>query len=295
MGIRGSYLTYFMQKKNKKEIIAELLVSGTFSPEQIALKAGTSVEYVTKTKSILKKAGRLPNPIDTRPSSEASVPPAVEHTLDQVAEKMRTRNVDSRNVDIQTLSSESRKMLYFQFVSGFHPTAIIATTGLPSEIVESEYKTFLRLKGQDLSHMQRNLFNIMVEQDFKDESLEELKKGQMSLGGLLRLIVSFSVFQFRNGVQQSVDNRFLPLPDGWKRMICSRCGIPIEGLVIKPTELLGQGFENFLTAYPGYSRKCGCYTSLQDLAEYLGTIKRDKEDAEKLQRALNSTENSDST
>lgn len=108
MGIRGSYLTYYMQKKSKKEIIAELLLSGTFSPEQIALKADTSVEYVTKTKSILKKGGRLPSPIDARPSSEASVPSAVEDTLDQVAEKMRTRNVDSRNVDIHTLSGQIR-------------------------------------------------------------------------------------------------------------------------------------------------------------------------------------------
>lgn len=295
MRIHVSYLTYHMQKKSKKEIIAELLISGTFSPEQIALKAGTSVEYVTKTKSILKKAGRLPNPIDTRPPSEVSVPPAVEHTLDQVAEKMRTRHVDLRNVDIHTLSVESRKQLYFQFASGFPPTAIIATNGLPSEIVETEYKTFLRLKGQDLSQMQRNLCGMMVIQGFKDESLEELKRGQMSPDGLLRLILLFSFFQFRNGVRKSVDNRYVSLPEGWKRMICSRCGVPIEGLVIKPTELLGKAFENFLTAYPEYSRECKCYTSLGELAEYIGAIKREKEEAERIQRALNSPESSSST
>ena len=121
----------------------------------------------------------------------------------------------------------------------------------------------------------------MVSQDFKDERLDELKTGQMSSDGLVSLIVSFSFFQAKRGVQLSVDNRFLPLPEGWKWMICSRCGVPIEGLIIKPTELLGKAFQNFLTASPEYSRKCSCFASLLELAKYIVTIKREKEDAEK--------------
>ena len=234
----------------------------------------------------------MPKPADARPSSEALVPASVEHTLDRMEENMNKRNLDSNNVDINTLTTESRKKLYLQFGSGFPPTAIIATNGLPSQIVETEYKTFLRLKGQDISELQRKLFNLMVSLDFKDERLEALKKGEMSSDDLLRLIRSFSLFYLKLGVQQSVENRFVPLPEGWKRMICSRCGVPLEGLIIKPTELLGKAFENFLTASPEYSRRCSCYGSIQELAEYVVTIKLEKENAERIQRALNSTEDS---
>lgn len=268
---------------------------GNLTQEQIALQNNTSVGYVTKTKSGLIKECKLPRLAGARQSAKGPVPAPVEYALDKMQEKILTRNVDANKTSLNSLSEENRKFLYFMFGAGNHPNVIIASTGLPSELVEIEYQRFLRFKDQDISKLQQALCGLMVSQNFQDKRLEELSKGQLSFDELFSLIGSFSLFRFKMGVQVSVDNRFMPLPEGWKRMICSRCGLPIEGVVIKPTELLGKAFQNILGDSPEYSRRCACDATLAGLAEYIIRIKLEKEDAERVQQAINSIQNSSSS
>lgn len=219
---------------------------------------------------------------DARQSSKGSVPPSARHIIDRMQEKMIRGNVDANNVNHSSLSEEKMKSLYLSFVSGFLPSAIIAATGLSSALVEIEYERFLRFKGRDISSFQQQLFLLMTSKGFIDQRLTELRKGELPINELVSLTEVFSKFQFEAGIKRSVEDRFSPLPEGWKRVLCLRCGLPVEGAIIKPTEEMGKAFEYLLTS-SRYARKCSCENTVNTLIGNLCQIenRRGKELAEK--------------
>jgi len=241
---------------------------GNLTQDQIALQANTKVAYVTKTKSVLIKEGKLPRLVDARQSRIVPLPPSV-YAMNPMQGEMMRRNVDSNTISPNHLSEENLKTLYLSLGSGLLPPTIIATTGMSPALVESEYGRFLRFKGLDITDLQRRLYSLMTSKGFTDSRLEGLKEGKMSCDDLFSLFESFSNFQSNAGLHLSVDNPSSVLPEGWKRIICIRCGLPFEGLIVKPTELIGKAFQNYFTASIQYCKRCSCDPTSDEFDKYI--------------------------
>jgi hypothetical protein len=281
-----------MQKRSKKEIIAELLMVGNLTQEQIAFQANTKVAYVTKTKSVLIKEGKLPRLVDARQSTKVLLPPSVYHAMNRIQGEMMRRNVDTNTINPNPLSEENVKTLYLALESGLPPPAIIASTGLSPALVESEYERFLRFKGLDIAGLQQRLYILMTSKGFTDSRLEVLKEGKMSCDDLFSLVESFSNFQSNAGLQLSVDNPSSVLPEGWKRIICIRCGLPFEGLIVKPTELIGKAFQNYFTRSIQYCKRCSCDPTSDKFDKYISVYLGEEEVAEKPRAPMSSDKSS---
>lgn len=166
------------ETKNKKERIWELVSSGMHQPNQIASIVGTSVEYVYKETSRLKKAKRggglvinssIMQQAKRKDDISIVVPGRESGNLEENNNYLaRLTNVTTINrdkgyfknyhngnnngnqyLDIPALKPEELKMMYTQFNAGKTPIGVIANLGYHPDTVEVEYHRFLRLRDRD--------------------------------------------------------------------------------------------------------------------------------------------------
>lgn len=297
--VRQVLPTYLMQKKNKKERIRELLMLGNLTHEQIAIQANTNVAYVTKTKSNLIKEGRLPRLINTRQATQVleprSVPSPVDYAVDQMQAIMVKKIMPPTNHP-GSLTEKQVGILYSLLNEGFEPAKIIENTGLPPALVEIEYERFQRLKGRDMVSFQRQLFPFIESKGFQDHRMPKLKIGELNAQELASILKAFSFFQLKFGTNFAVDNPYYPLPEGWRRILCKRCGHPIGGILIDCRSGFAKSLENLLTSSPTYSKHCMCDDQFRGFIQDLNQLPfmQLKESAENLQCAVELSDNSDS-
>ena len=136
-------LPYRMQKRSKQEQMADLLRSGNLTHEQIALQVNTKVAYVTKTKSILKKEGRL---IDAPQTAHVLVPRLTPSPVDYFAEQMHAmmmkRSVKTDANYPNSLTEKQVELLYTLLNGNTDPVAIIGTTVSHLQMSKSSTKGF---------------------------------------------------------------------------------------------------------------------------------------------------------
>lgn len=285
-----------MQKRSKKEQIADLLRSESLTDEQIALQVGTKASYVTKTKSILRKEGRLIKLPHTAQAMEPrSISPSVDYFTEQMQAIILKKTLKTGSNYPDSLTEKQVELLYTMLNGNTDPVAIIGTTGFSPAQVEIEFERFQRLKGRNMGEFQRQLLPFMESKGFRDPRLTKMKLGELSADELLNVINKFSLFQLKFGTNFAVDNPYYPLPEGWKRILCKKCGGPVAGVLIDSRSDFGKSIEGLLTASPTHSRHCMCDDQYPQFLRnaHLEDLKQVRLSAENIQYAIESSDNSE--
>jgi hypothetical protein len=274
------------ETKNKKERIWELVSSGMHQPSQIASKVGTSVEYVYKETSRLKKAKRGGGlVIDSSIMQQAKrkddisivVPGQNSGKLEENNNNLaRLTNITTikrdkgyfknyyngnnngnKYLDIPALNPEELKIMYTQFSDGRTPIEVIASFGYHPDTVEIEYQRFLRLRDRDPDALLKRFVDYC---HTSVKSTGELKLlidkyhtvGYLTNDEILQLLKS----KFMHELSQLTFDTEMALPEGTVRLECSRCKGPVRDVIIDANSDRGkkiiQHLKNVLCDNCGY-------------------------------------------
>jgi hypothetical protein len=162
--------------KTKKELIRELIQTHPEYPaEAIASWVGTTKENVWKEKSKMGSEGQLVRRTTTKLTAERKddtmllLPPTTNLGVESDSASKNAAHTRSlalktksgsghdgylRYLNISPLDTEGMKRLYQEFKNGTKPADIIAKYGYPPEVVEIEYRRFLRLTATDIQELQ---------------------------------------------------------------------------------------------------------------------------------------------
>ena len=250
------------ETKNKKERIWELVSSGMHQPNQIASIVGTSVEYVYKETSRLKKAKRggglvinssIMQQAKRKDDISIVVPGRESGNLEEnnnylarltnVTTIKRDRgyfknyhngnNNGNQYLDIPTLKQEELKMMYTQFSAGKTPIEVIASLGYHPDTVEIEYQRFLRLRDRDPDALLKRLVDYCHTSVKPTEELKLLIDRYHIMGYLTNdEILQLLNLKYMHELSRLTFDTGMALPEGTVRLECSRCKGPVRDVII---------------------------------------------------------------
>ena len=250
------------ETKNKKERIWELVSSGMHQPNQIASIVGTSVEYVYKETSRLKKAKRggglvinssIMQQAKRKDDISIVVPGRESGNLEEnnnylarltnvttiKRDKGYFKNYHNGNnngnqyLDIPTLKQEELKMMYTQFSAGKTPIEVIASLGYHPDTVEIEYQRFLRLRDRDPDALLKRLVDYCHTSVKPTEELKLLIDRYHTVGYLTNdEILQLLNLKYMHELSQLTFDTKMALPEGTVRLECSRCKGPVRDVII---------------------------------------------------------------
>jgi len=250
------------ETKNKKERIWELVSSGMHQPNQIASIVGTSVEYVYKETSRLKKAKRggglvinssIMQQAKRKDDISIVVPGRESGNLDEnnnylarltnvttiKRDKGYFKNYHNGNnngnqyLDIPALKQEELKMMYTQFSAGKTPIEVIASLGYHPDTVEIEYQRFLRLRDRDPDALLKRLVDYCHTSVKPTEELKLLIDRYHTVGYLTNdEILQLLNLKYMHELSQLTFDTEMALPEGTVRLECSRCKGPVRDVII---------------------------------------------------------------
>jgi len=250
------------ETKNKKERIWELVSSGMHQPNQIASMVGTSVEYVYKETSRLKKAKRggglvinssIMQQAKRKDDISIVVPGRESGNLEENNNYLaRLTNVTTikrdkgyfknylngnkngnQNLDIPALSPEDLKIMYTQFSDGKTPIEVIASFGYHPDTVEIEYQRFLRLRDRDPDALLKRFVDYCHTSVKPTGELKLLIDRYHTVGYLTNdEILELMKSKFMNELSQLTFNTGMALPEGTVRLECSRCKGPVRDIIV---------------------------------------------------------------
>lgn len=250
------------ETKNKKERIWELVSSGKHQPNQIASIVGTSVEYVYKETSRLKKAKRggglvinssIMQQAKRKDDISIVVPGRESGNLEDnnnylarltnettiKRDKGYFKNYRNGNnngnqyLDIPALKPEELKMMYTQFNAGKTPIEVIANLGYHPDTVEVEYDRFLRLRDRDPDALLKRLVDYCHTSVKPTGELKLLIDRYHTVGYLTNdEILQLLNMKYMHELSQLTFDTKMALPEGIVRIECSRCKGPVRDVII---------------------------------------------------------------
>ena len=250
------------ETKNKKERIWELVSSGMHQPNQIASIVGTSVEYVYKETSRLKKAKRggglvinssIMQQAKRKDDISIVVPGRESGNLEEnnnylarltnvttiKRDKGYFKNYHNGNnngneyLDIPALKPEELKMMYTQFSAGKTPIEVIASLGYHPDTVEIEYQRFLRLRDRDPDALLKRLVDYCHTSVKPTEELKLLIDRYHTVGYLTNdEILQLLNLKYMHELSRLTFDTKMALPEGTVRLECSRCKGPVRDVII---------------------------------------------------------------
>ena len=250
------------ETKNKKERIWELVSSGMHQPSQIASMVGTSLEYVYKETSRLKKAKRggglvinssIMQQAKRKDDISIVVPGRESGNLEEnnnylarltnvttiKRDKGYFKNYHNGNnngnqyLDIPALKQEELKMMYTQFSAGKTPIEVIASLGYHPDTVEIEYQRFLRLRDRDPDALLKRLVDYCHTSVKPTEELKLLIDRYHIMGYLTNdEILQLLNLKYMHELSQLTFDTKMALPEGTVRLECSRCKGPVRDVII---------------------------------------------------------------
>jgi hypothetical protein len=256
--------TYLSRKeqKNKRQRIWELVSDGKFAPNQIAEIVGTSVEYVWKETSKLRKAKADGGPVvsssiieQSKRTDEMSL---IIHGQEESNRNMAKLNsvipikidnghsrINNSNqyLDIPPISSEELKIMYSEFIAGKTPIEIISLHGYHPDIVEGEYHRFLRLRDRDVDALLKSIVK-----DCGTELRGELKLlverygtiGYLTNEEIRKLLELKFQLEYRTKLQLLTLDAEEALPEGIVRLICKICKDPFPDVIVDANSDFGK-------------------------------------------------------
>ena len=282
-----AYLTYLTILKptypppntgSKKQRIWALVSDGNYSPDEIASKVGTTIEYVWKETSRYKKA-RTGTGLVMSKTMELSKRKAETSiflqqsdlsqggTQDFSVSKSQAQIIPADNINLNSKSdrflnlpkmeSSDLKMLYNEFNAGKKPVDVIAKFGYHPEIVESEYGRFLRLSGIDIDAL---LKHIITDCGRIMEPSGELKRlvdkyheeGKFRNEDIYKLLSLKSEHEWQSSLIVSIRVPMEAYPDKIVPLKCSLCKKTIPGALINSKFELGTNILNHFANYQCY-------------------------------------------
>jgi hypothetical protein len=250
------------ETKNKKERIWELVSSGMHQPNQIASIVGTSVEYVYKETSRLKKAKRggglvinssIMQQAKRKDDLSIVVPGRESGNLEEnnnylarltnvttiKRDKGYFKNYHNGNnngnqyLDIPALKQKELKMMYTQFSAGKTPIEVIASLGYHPDTVEIEYQRFLRLRDRDPDGLLKRLVDYCHTSVKPTEELKLLIDRYHTVGYLTNdEILQLLNLKYMHELSQLTFDTKMALPEGTVRLECSRCKGPVRDVIV---------------------------------------------------------------
>ena len=250
------------ETKNKKERIWELVSSGMHQPSQIASMVGTSLEYVYKETSRLKKAKRggglvinssIMQQAKRKDDISIVVPGRESGNLEEnnnylarltnvttiKRDKGYFKNYHNGNnngneyLDIPALKPEELKMMYTQFYAGKTPIEVIASLGYHPDTVEVEHHRFLRLRDRDPDALLKRLVDYCHTSVKPTGELKLLIDRYHTVGYLTNdEILQLLNLKYMHELSQLTFDTKMALPEGTVRLECSRCKGPVRDVII---------------------------------------------------------------
>jgi hypothetical protein len=258
--------TYLQGKetKTKKQLIWELASEGKHPPTQIASMAGTSVEYVWKVTSILRRAKRDGSLVLNRSiiqqakrKDEMSIVIRGKEVgaqevnrniagLSNVTQIKRDyKNNGNQYLDVPAMSSDELKNMYSEFDAGKTPIEIISAYGYHPDCVEIEFHRFLRIRDQDVDIL---LKGIVEDCSRSAEPRGELKhlidryrtQGFLTNDEIRQLLELKFEHEYQTRLSMVTFDVDQPLPDGTVRLRCSLCKDPLPDVIVDATSYFGK-------------------------------------------------------
>ncbi|MBV9176078.1 MAG: hypothetical protein JO327_00480 [Nitrososphaeraceae archaeon] len=189
----------YLPQDTKRQYIRQLIQSNhnNYSDDDIARIAHTTKQYVWKEKSRMVSEGLLVShrrtlkitaerkdetttlvfsPAANSQGGRGAVP--LSPASFPVSSSKRTNarsNIDgyARHLNIPPVDSEGIKKLYTEFKNKKKPVDIIAEHGFPPEVVELEYKRFLKLHDIDIQRLQDHIANELLKYPLSEVELLE--------------------------------------------------------------------------------------------------------------------------
>ncbi len=194
-------------KKTKKQLILELLEEGKYTVEEMAAKADSTVPYVWKTKSELKKTGFNANLKSRAEQREESVGSLPQRTL--VSSKEDNKSPATTAEVHEHIEKDHLKVIYREFLAGKKPPQIVAEHGYPAEIVEAEYRTFLKYAQCDIYDLQKWLMAFFKVKESPEPRIMELSNKYSRQGYLgnadFKEIIELVYTARRNEIEEIID------------------------------------------------------------------------------------------
>jgi hypothetical protein len=252
------------ETKTKKQLIWELASEGKHPPNQIALMAGTTIDYVWKETSRWRRAKRdgslvfngstiqqakrkdeMSIFIQGKEVDNQEINGNIAELSNLVPIKRDYNDHHNRYFDIPAISSEELKILYTEFSSGKKPVEIIASHGYHPDTVEIEYHRFLRLRERDVDALLKGIMKYCSE---SPEPRGELKlvldryrtQGFLTNDEIRGLLELKFEHEYQKRLRMLTFDVDLPLPDGTVRLRCSRCNDPQPDVILDATSDFGR-------------------------------------------------------
>jgi hypothetical protein len=252
------------ETKTKKQLIWELASEGKHPPNQIALMAGTTIDYVWKETSRWRRAKRdgslvfngsiiqqakrkdeMSIFIQGKQVDNQEINGNIAELSNLVPIKRDYNDHHNRYFDIPAISSEELKILYTEFSSGKKPVEIIASHGYHPDTVEIEYHRFLRLRERDVDALLKGIMKYCSE---SPEPRGELKlvldryrtQGFLTNDEIRGLLELKFEHEYQKRLRMLTFDVDLPLPDGTVRLRCSRCNDPQPDVILDATSGFGR-------------------------------------------------------
>jgi hypothetical protein len=236
---------------------------GKHSPNQIASMAGTTIEYVWKETSRLKRAKRDGSLVFNRSiiqqakrrdemsiviqgkevgNQEINENIAGLSSVTQI--KRDYNNHGNKYLDIPAISSEELKLMYREFSTGKTPVEIIASHGYHPDTVEIEYHRFLRLRDRNVDALLKGIVEDCSEVAKPRAELKLLvdryrTQGFLTNDEISRLLELKFEHKYQSRLLMLTFDVNLPLPDGTVRLRCSRCNDPQPDVILDATSDFG--------------------------------------------------------
>jgi len=252
------------ETKTKKQLIWELASEGKHPPNQIALMAGTTIDYVWKETSRWRRAKRdgslvfngsiiqqakrkdeMSIFIQGKEVDNQEINGNIAELSNLVPIKRDYNDHHNRYFDIPAISSEELKIIYTEFSSGKKPVEIIASHGYHPDTVEIEYHRFLRLRDRDVDVLLKGIMKYCSE---SPEPRGELKlvldryrtQGFLTNDEIRGLLELRFEHEYQTRLRMLTFDVDLPLPDGTVRLRCSRCDDPQPDVILDATSDFGR-------------------------------------------------------
>lgn len=236
--------------KGKKRKIAKLLKEGKLSDKEIAQQVGSNKPYVWNVRSQLKQLGLLDekSKISAEETEVASEEKQERKKLD--SETGAPNEQPSREETGVQLEKEDFKIIYREFFKQLKPPEIVRKYGYRYELVDAEYKKFLRYSTFNVQAFQKWLFDlfgydIRQSDSRRAKELARLYEERSSLNDqeLYELIELMLDERWEDGynVRTAEYNSGAAYPSYLEPIPCNVCNQPLDGSVlVNPNDKMGQ-------------------------------------------------------
>jgi hypothetical protein len=230
---------------NKKEQIISLLSEGKFSVKEIARMVNTTDANVYKEKS---KARGLFIRRKTRSDEMVMVAGESDSLVALPSHRLKPEGNNNNNnhypyLNIPDLDADGIKILYSQFKAGKKPADILADHGFHPEVVEKEYRRFLKMNERDIDVFQNKLISTIIKQPSRISKplLDKYNtRGFLTEPELSRLIAIKLREDYENEIDSWRFDKTACLPRGWTRIRCKVCKEAELEVILNPSFGIGK-------------------------------------------------------